>query len=210
MLRREFLGLLPAAALMAQPASPSGDDVLRELMEGNARFIAGRALNPHQNPAELSKLASGQRPKAVIIGCADSRVSPEILFDQGLGDLFVIRVAGNIVSGGGAVVKGSIAYAVVELGAQLIMVLGHSGCGAVTAALEKSKQPLPKSIHDLVHLVETGNEKDVDRAVIANVRSSVTKLRNVEPTIAKYIETKRIRIAGAVDDLASGKVTVVA
>ena len=98
--------------------------------------MTGKTLNPRRSPADFSKLAPAQAPDAVIVGCADSRVPPEILFDQGVGDLFVIRVAGNVVSGAGPTVKGSIAYAVVVLGAPLVMVLGHSQCGAVKAALE--------------------------------------------------------------------------
>jgi len=146
----------------------------------------------------------------VIVGCADSRVPPEILFDQGVGDLFVIRVAGNVITGAGPTVKGSIAYAMVVLGAPLVMVLGHSGCGAVKSALETKEQALPESIRNLVGLMNTGGEKDLDRAIAANVRSGVSKLKSLEPTITNYIETKRIKIVGAVYDLATGKMSVVA
>ena len=135
MLRREFMALLPAGALAAQSQRRSADDELNELLAGNERFVKGHAVNPRQSPADFSKLASGQVPDAVIVGCADSRVPPEILFDQGVGDLFVIRVAGNVVSGAGPIVKGSIAYAVAVLGASLVTVLGHSECGAVKSAL---------------------------------------------------------------------------
>jgi carbonic anhydrase len=163
-----------------------------------------------QSPADFSKLASGQAPDAVIVGRADSRVPAEILFDQGVGDLFVIRVAGNVVSGAGPIVKGSIAYAVAVLGALLVVVLGHSECGAVRSALETKQQDLPGSIRDLVGLVDTGNERDLSRAIAANVRAGVTKLKNVEPTIRSYVETKRLKVVGAVYDLGSGKVTVIA
>src|SRR5580765_2020075 len=145
MRRRDILALLPASALFAQSRRPTADQVMKDLLEGNARFVAGQTLNPRQRPADYSKLVAGQAPDAVIIGCADSRVPPEILFDQGVGDLFVIRVAGNIINGAGPIVKGSIAYGVVALGAPLIMVLGHSGCGAVKAALETKELAVPKS-----------------------------------------------------------------
>jgi carbonic anhydrase len=112
MRRREFLALLPASTLAAQSRRPTADEALKDLMAGNERFVAGKTLNPRQSPADFSKLALGQAPDAVIVGCSDSRVSPEILFDQGVGDLFVIRVAGNVISGAGPTVKGSIAYAV--------------------------------------------------------------------------------------------------
>ena len=142
MLRREFIALLPLSTLAAQSQRRAPDEVLKALLAGNERFVKGHASNPRQSPADFSKLASGQAPDAIIVGCADSRVPPEILFDQGVGDLFVIRVAGNIVNGAGPIVKGSIAYAAVVLGAPLVMVLGHSECGAVKAALETKPQAL--------------------------------------------------------------------
>src|SRR5262245_56253206 len=112
------------------------DSVLTRLLEGNRRFEKGELANPGRKPADFVPLAEGQAPLAVVVGCADSRVAPELIFDQGVGDLFVVRVAGNVVSGAGATVKGSIEYAVVELGVRLIMVLGHSQCGAVKAAIK--------------------------------------------------------------------------
>src|SRR6478752_6228578 len=202
MRRRDFISLLPAGAFAGQAAPPNAEDTLKHLMAGNARFVAGKTLNPRQSPADFSKLATGQVPDAVIVGCSDSRVPPEILFDQGVGDLFVIRVAGNVVSGAGPTVKGSIAYAVVVLGAPLVMVLGHNECGAVKAALETKELALPESIRDMVRMVSTGGEKDLDRAIVANVRAGVAKLKSLEPTLTSYVETKRIKVVGAVYDLA--------
>jgi len=209
MRRREFVSLLPASALATQARRLTADESLKDLMSGNARFVAGKSLNPRQTPADFSKLASGQTPDAVIVGCADSRVPPEILFDQGVGDLFVIRVAGNVVSGAGPSVKGSIAYAVVVLGAPLVMVLGHSQCGAVKSALETKELQVPQSIRDLVGMVDTGGQKDLDRAIVANVRTGVAKLKSIEPTLTQYVETKRLKVVGAVYDLATGKVNLV-
>ncbi len=209
-MRREFIGLFPSCALMAQSERLSADESLKHLLEGNERFVAGKTLNPRQKPADFSKLATGQVPDAVIVGCADARVPPEILFDQGVGDLFVIRVAGNVISGAGPTVKGSIAYAVVVLGAPLVMVLGHSQCGAVKSALETKEQALPESIRDLVRIVSTGGEKNLDRAIVANVRVGVAKLKSLEPNLTRYVETKRLKVVGAVYDLATGKVTLVA
>ncbi len=210
MWRREFIALLPASAIAAQSRHLTADEALKDLLEGNKRFVTGKTLNPRRSPADFSKLAPAQAPDAVIVGCADSRVPPEILFDQGVGDLFVIRVAGNVVSGAGPTVKGSIAYAVVVLGAPLVMVLGHSQCGAVKAALETKELAAPESIRDLVGMVSTSGEKDLDRAIGANVRAGVAKLKSLEPTLTRYVETKRIKVVGAVYDLASGKVTMVA
>src|SRR5258705_11171521 len=136
-------GLVAARGLVAQAASPgpggpNADEVLQQLLAGNQRFMKGETTNPRRAPADYRPLAAGQRPLAVILGCADSRVAPEILFDQGIGDLFIVRVAGNGVGGGGAFVKGSIEYGVAELGAPLVMVLGHSESGAVKAAINHS------------------------------------------------------------------------
>ena len=210
MRRREFISLLSASAMAGQAGSPTAEESLKDLMAGNGRFVAGKTMNPRQSPADFSKLAMGQTPHAVIVGCADSRVPPEILFDQGVGDLFVIRVAGNVVSGAGPTVKGSIAYAVVVLGAPLVMVLGHSQCGAVKAALETKALDVPDSIRDLVGMVATGGEKDLDRAILANVRTGVSKLKSLEPTLTRYVETKRVKVVGGVYDLATGKVNLVA
>ncbi len=219
--RREFVVLLPAStllstsalipagALAAQTPRMTADEALNDLMAGNQRFVAGKSVNPRQSPADFSKLAQGQAPDAILVGCSDSRVAPEILFDQGVGDLFVIRVAGNVISGAGVPVKGSIAYGVVALGAPLVMVLGHSQCGAVKSALETKEQALPDSIRDLVGLVNTGGEKDLDRAILNNVRAGVAKLKSLEPNLTRYIETKRVKVVGAVYDLASGKVNLV-
>jgi len=210
MWRREFIALLPAGALAAQSRRLTADESLKDLLEGNERFMSGKTMNPRRSPADFSKLAPAQAPDAVIVGCADSRVPPEILFDQGVGDLFVIRVAGNVVSGAGPTVKGSIAYGVVALGAPLVMVLGHSQCGAVKAALETKELAVPESVRDLVRMVSTDGEKDLDQAIVANVRSGVARLKSLEPSLTRYIETKRLKVVGAVYDLASGKVTLVA
>jgi carbonic anhydrase len=211
MRRRDFIALVPTAALAAKADTAAGpDQVLAELLAGNERFASGQSINPRRTPADFSKLASGQAPSAVIVGCSDSRVAPELLFDQGKGDLFVIRVAGNVVSGAGPTVKGSIAYAVVALGARLIMVLGHSQCGAVKSAIETKPQSLPQSIVDLVSLVNTGGEKDLDKAIVANVRASVAKLKSLEPTMSQDITTNKVKVVGGVYDLATGKVKMVA
>src|SRR5262249_50626391 len=136
--RREFVSRAALAAggvSLALPSTGAADEkpapnrdpdaVLTLLMEGNARFVKGETAQARQKPEALARLAEGQTPLAVIVGCADSRVAPELVFDKGLGELFVVRVAGNIISGAGATVKGSIEYAVAELGVRLIMVLGH-------------------------------------------------------------------------------------
>jgi carbonic anhydrase len=213
--RRTVLTLTAAVSALprisAQPAKRSTpDEILQKLLAGNSRFVSGKATSACRTPADFSHSAAGQSPEAIIIGCSDSRVPPEILFDQGVGDLFVIRVAGNVVNGGGAVVKGSILYSIVELGSSLIMVLGHSGCGAVKAALQSQAKPLPQPIADLVGLIRTGAQTDLQQAVVANVRAGLARLKEFDSNLSQLIAANRVKIAGAVYDLASGRVTVVA
>ena len=124
---------VPGAWGQQHAEGPSADAALAKLIAGNRRYVQHRQQYPDQSLPHRKELVSGQHPFAVILGCADSRVPPELLFDQGLGDLFVIRVAGNLVDD---VVLGSIEYAVEHLGTKLIMVLGHEKCGAVSAAVE--------------------------------------------------------------------------
>jgi carbonic anhydrase len=198
---------------------PKADDVLRKLLDGNRRFVAGKdtAAQKQRSPELRKAIAGGQNPFAVIVTCADSRVAPELLFDQGLGDLFVIRVAGNVISGAGPVVKGSIEYAVAELGVPLILVLGHSKCGAVKAALAHcdAHDKLPGSIKELVNLIKpvVARIKDMkgDRlknAIRANVTQGVEKLKSLQPILATRLKKGRLKVVGATYDLLSGKVTL--
>ena len=208
----------PAPAGATRPAPHNPDDVLRELLVGNARFVEGKPTSPRRSPADFRELAEAQYPVAVIVGCADSRVAPEILFDVGVGDLFVVRVAGNVVSGAGASVKGSIEYAIAELNVPLIVVLGHSNCGAVKAAIKHidAKDSLPGAINDLVELIkpaiaqgktEAGNL--LDNAIRDNVLVGVERLKALDPIIAPRVREGTVKVVGGVYDLRSGKVSVV-
>lgn len=211
-----LLGLFAAAAQKtATPARPG--EVLTRLLEGNKRYSKGEPAQPRRKPEDFAPLAKGQHPVAAIVGCADSRVAPELLFDQGIGDLFVIRVAGNVISGAGASVKGSIEYAVAELGVPLVVVLGHSQCGAIKAAITHagSKDALPGSIGELVETIEPvvagvkGDPGDLlDNAIKANVKRGVERLERLEPILADAARKGKVRIVGATYDLLSGKVTV--
>jgi carbonic anhydrase len=145
-------------------------------------------------------------------------VAPELIFDQGVGDLFVVRVAGNVISGAGASVKGSIEYAVAELGVRLVMVLGHSRCGAVKAAIKHidDNDALPGSIRDLVDTIRpavaaaNGRRGDpLDNAIRANVEQGVERLNGLAPILADAVRTGRVKVVGAVYDLGSGKVTAI-
>jgi carbonic anhydrase len=212
------LGRAPAAPA-ASPASrgPSADEVLRRLLDGNQRFVKGELTSPRRAPSDFRPLAEGQRPVAVIVGCADSRVAPELLFDQGVGDLFVVRVAGNVVSGSGALVKGSIEYGVAELGVGLVMVLGHSGCGAVKAAIKHvdDGDPVPGAIGELVNRIRPAVLKArgmpgdrLANAISVNVALGVETLRTLQPIMAPAVSRGQVRIVGAVYDLRTGVVTL--
>jgi carbonic anhydrase len=194
------------------------DEVLRELLAGNERFFKGEVIHPRRRPDDFKPLAEGQRPQAVIVSCADSRVAPEIVFDQGIGDLFVIRVAGNVISGAGAIVKGSIEYAVVELRVPLIVVLGHSQCGAVKAAITQidATTPLPGSLSGLVSTIKPAviRAKDqpgdlLENAIRANVQIGVEHLQTSEPILANALKQGKVKVVGAAYDLRSGRVTVI-
>lgn len=227
--RREFaraaglaagLALAPAARAVAQ-ATPghAPDAALARLLEGNRRYIGGNLANPGRSPKDFASLAGGQTPLAVIVGCADSRVAPELAFDQGVGNLFVVRVAGNVVSGAGANVKGSIEFAVAELGVRLIMVLGHSQCGAVKAAIEhiEANDSLPGSIGDLIDPIRPAVRSVAGRAgdklenvTRANVEMGVGRLKGLDPILAKLVKSGELKVVGAIYDLRTGKVEVLA
>jgi carbonic anhydrase len=201
------------------PATTTQEPVaaLAQLLEGNKRYMRGELAHPRRKPEDFAVLAEGQVPIAVIIGCADARVAPELLFDQGVGDLFVVRVAGNVISGGGASVKGSIEYAVAELGVRLVIVLGHTQCGAVKSAIKhiNADDKLPGSINDLVDTIKPavasvkGKVGDLlELSIRANVDRGVERLKNLEPIIASGVKSGKVKVVGAVYDLQSGKVTV--
>jgi carbonic anhydrase len=199
------------------PTQLSGDEIMKRMAEGNQRFVSGKVLHPRRTPADFKPLAKAQYPIAAIISCADSRVTPELLFDQGIGDLFVIRIAGNYVDGAGAAVKGSVEYAVAELNVGMILVLGHSQCGAVKAAIQHihDKDALPGSINDLVNAIKPavleseGKPGDpLENAIEANVRRGVEKLKQLGPVIAPAVESGKVSVFGGVYDLATGTVKI--
>ena len=197
-----------------QPMTP--DDALATLMAGNARFVSGGLTSPNQSPARRSALTSGQSPYATILGCADSRVPPEILFDAGLGDLFVVRVAGNAPS---TELIASIEYAVGVLHSPLVMVLGHSSCGAVDAAMKfiVKGTPLPTGhlqnlVNDLAFAVTAVQSLPgdlTDNAITRNVQVAVQELLAVDPILGSGVAAGSLKIVGARYDLASGRVSPV-
>jgi carbonic anhydrase len=206
------------SATKKPPTTYNADEVLQQLLAGNERFIKGELHNPRRTPADFRAVAKAQYPLAVIVACADSRVAPELLFDMGVGDLFVIRVAGNVVDGAGVTVKGSIEYAIAELNVPLIIVLGHSNCGAVKSAVAHidHKDSLPGAINGLVELIKPavlkvrGQPGDIyANATRENVRIGVEKLKNLEPILAPRVKNGNLKVVGGVYDLHTGRVELV-
>ena len=202
--------IFSTSALGQQGSGLSANDALAKLMEGNNRYARHKELHPDESLARRKELTGGQYPFAVILGCADSRVPPELLFDQGLGDLFVIRVAGNIVDD---VVLGSIEYAVEHLGTKLIMVLGHEKCGAVSAAVEGGNAPghlkaLVAAIEpSVVANASTPGDK-VHNCVVANARRVAGEIRESEPVLKEAVERNGLKVVAADYALDTGKVTL--
>lgn len=211
-----MVGSLPALAAEEPAAAVTADDALKMLMEGNARYVAAQAAHPGQSAERRVTVAKGQHPIAAILGCADSRVPPELLFDQGLGDLFTVRVAGNIVNDA---IIGSIEYAVEHLQTPLVVVLGHERCGAIDAAIAHSTMggavpghigALLTPIQPAVAQAKTQGGDVLDTAVIANVGNVTAQLKTSHPIIAEEVEHGKVKIVGARYDLDTGEVTIVA
>ncbi len=188
---------------------------LRKLVYGNRRFAEGRSISPRQSEVELRDARLGQKPFATIIGCADSRVPNEIIFDQGVGDLFITRTAGQVMAEAS---YGTIEYATEVLNTNLIVVLGHQSCGAVQAAI-KRPEGLPGHIVTLVNAIKpaalaaermggTDDEK-LARAVRENVIEQVKMLRNLEPVLAREYAKGEVVIVGAVYHIDSGSVELI-
>ena len=185
-------------------------NILKKLLEGNQRYITGGALHPNQSFEHRLELTKGQKPIAAILTCADSRVSPEIIFDQGLGDLFVLRVAGNVIND---LFVGSLEYAVEHLNVSLLMVLGHSQCGAVDATI-KGGNP-PGHINSLVQAIKPALDRLKEQSpdwvnIVAkeNVKIGVERLRTIDPILTARYDEGDIDIVGAFYDIKTGKVSL--
>lgn len=184
------------------------DSALELLVAGNARFVAGHAIRPDQSLMRRAELVKGQQPFAIVLTCADSRVAPEIYFDQGLGSIFVIRNAGNVLDDH---VVGSIEYAVEHLGAGLIVVVGHSKCGAVAATLAGGHAPghLPSIVRSIEPAVKrsAGEPGDkIDNAVRTNAQLVAAELQACGPMLSEAVARGNLKVVAARYDLASGKV----
>ena len=227
--RRSFFrsaccGSLGLAAAMAAPqvfaadgkkTTLTADQALATLKEGNAKFLTDSPLRAVQGRERRLEIARGQTPFAVLVSCSDSRVPPEVLFGRGLGELFIVRNAGNTVD---TVALGSIEYAIAVLGVPLVVVLGHERCGAVEAALSvvEKNTIFPGSLNQMIEpilpaalIARSGGAKGdelLDAAVRENVRRVVTRIRNSEPVLMNPIRDGKVKVVGARYDLDDGSV----
>ena len=181
---------------------------LKKLIDGNKRCVVCSPQYPRQDARRRKEVSKGQKPFAVIVGCSDSRIPPELIFDQGLGDLFVVRLAGNIVDN---VALGSIEYAVEHLGSKLIVVLGHGKCGAVTAATQGADAPghvgaIVKAIQPAVKKARKLPGDLVDNAIRANAALVVDKIKSSKPILAEMAEKGEIEVIGAYYNIETGAV----
>ena len=203
-----LLGLLFRAETWAdEPNNVGADEALRRLKAGNERFAAGKATHEHQKAERRHEVAKAQKPFAVVVCCSDSREPPEIIYDEGLGDLFVVRTAGNVVDDIG---MGSIEYAVEHCDTQLIVVLGHSHCGAVEAAVSGGEahghiRAVVDAIKPAVEKVKNEPGNRVENAVRSNVREIVKRLKATGPLLPDRIKTGKLKIVGTCYDLESGR-----
>ena len=207
------LGSASPALAAGDPTATTPDAALRRLLTGNRRYARLKAIHPDQTGARRQKLASGQQPFATIFGCVDSRVPPEIVFDQGLGDLFVIHTAGEVVDDA---VLGSIEYGVEHLGTPLVVVLGHEKCGAVASTIEavRTGAKVPPHIDYLVNGIRPAVERTqgkpgdhLDNAVRENARLVAARLRR-NTIIAHAAHEGKVKVVAARYDLDTGRVAL--
>ncbi len=209
-----LLLLLNIGSSCAAQTTVNADDALKRLQEGNARYMSGKSAHPRFDPiARETTAREGQTPIATILGCSDARVPPEVIFDQGFGDLFIIRVAGNVVA---PAELASIEYGTKYLATPLIVVLGHTNCGAIEGALSGAK--LRGSLPQLMALIAPAIEQlKKDRpdlkgealsvaAVEANVRHAMNQIISDSPGLSAKLKTKQIRLVGAIREISSGNV----
>jgi carbonic anhydrase len=178
---------------------------LAELYAGNSRFVGGQVMAPNRNMARLREVAAGQKPFAAFLGCADSRVPIEIVFDQGFGDVFVTRIAGNVAD---PAIIGSLEFGTLVLGAKVLYILGHSKCGAVQATI--AGQEVPGQISTLYqHIRRAAKDAkgDLALAIARNVQLQAEILQEASPVIARLMKEGKLVIAGGVYDLDTGRVT---
>ena len=191
----------------ASKAPETPEEAMKLLIDGNRRFAEGKTISSNRDMSRVREVANGQKPFAAFLGCADSRVPIEIVFDQGFGDLFVTRIAGNVASSENI---GSLEFGTKILGAKVLYVLGHTRCGAVSATMKGDEVPgqISGLFQHIRPAVKAANG-DLDRAISENVRNQAVLLAEASPTISRLIQRKELIVAGGVYDLSSGLVTAV-
>jgi carbonic anhydrase len=203
------------AAEKKAPVAPAADEIthdkaLQELLDGNDRFVKSKRRNPNQSQSRLLEVAKSQKPFASILGCADSRVPSEIVFDQGLGDLFVCRIAGNIAT---PQQIGSLEFGSLVLGAKVIMVMGHERCGAVDAAIKGAQVPgrIGSLLEAIKPSVESSKDQSGDKlenACKANILAQVEELKS-SSVLSELIKAGKLKIVGGYYDLDTGRISMV-
>ncbi|TXL75744.1 carbonic anhydrase [Vineibacter terrae] len=199
----------------AAPNAIAPDEAWKRLLDGNTRYVANNPTNKDFSAGRAAR-AQAQFPIAGIVSCADSRVAPELVFDQGPGEVFIVRVAGNFVNDDGLA---SLEYGVKFLGIPLLVVLGHSGCGAVDATIKviKDKAALPGHLPALVAALKPGVEAAIAKkpgdllpeAIAENVRHNVKRLMTARPVISALVASGKVKVVGGVYDIATGKVNLI-
>jgi len=204
----------PALVTADAPTTGNPDEALKLLLAGNQRFVAGNlnSVTRDEMAKRRAELVQGQKPFAIVLCCSDSRVGPEIVFDQELGNIFVVRTAGEVLDAAG---MGSIEYAVAHLGSTLLLVLGHEHCGAVAAAVADAKEPghiadVIKAIRPVVAKTEGQPGDPLENAIRANVQSIAAHLRSAGPILSEKVKAGRLKVMGATFSLATGKVELIA
>ncbi|NPV63045.1 MAG: carbonic anhydrase [Methanotrichaceae archaeon] len=205
-----LLTLTATVSASDEASAVSADQAMQMLVEGNERFASGNATHPHQSSLRLAEVTSGQHPFAIVVGCSDSRVPPEIIFDQGIGDLFIIRTAGQVLDDAAVA---SIEYAVEHLGVPLVAVLGHDSCGAVTAVVAGGDAPghlgsLVEAIQPAVDeaRAEVGEDQILNQSIDNNIFNIVQQIESSEPVLAEYVADGRLQVVGARYHLETGAV----
>jgi carbonic anhydrase len=202
----------PQTALAEETNKLTPDEALTKLLEGNQRFVEQKTKDPNQSLVRLQEVAQGQNPFAAVLSCADSRVPTEIVFDRGLGDIFVVRNAGNVAT---PEEIGSLEFGTLVLGAKVLMVIGHESCGAVKATLKGGE--LPGQIGSIVAQIKPAvesyqgqgdNKESVKKATDANVLWQIEKLKK-SPVISQLIAEGKLKVVGGYYDLDEGKISLV-
>ncbi|MEW6163255.1 MAG: carbonic anhydrase [Nitrospirota bacterium] len=196
-------------------AGSAGDEALQKLMDGNKRFVSGNLAQKDLGDAKRKELAKGQKPFAIVVTCSDSRVPPELLFDQGLGDIFVIRVAGNVVD---PIALGSIEYAAEHLNSPLLFLLGHEKCGAVKATIETKGKPegnIGAIVKKIIPATEKAKKKGgtqdeiLETAIKENVKNVYKDIMNKSTIIKHLAQEDKLKIVAGEYSLTTGKVEMV-